>query len=152
MFRLLKRTLLLLVVVAATLLAVRAYDSQRGAPLQLWHTVVPHDMRAADIDKADWPAYLKAEDAVYMINDSRINVLSRPRIVTSTAKPASIFVGETRPYITGSYFSDFTGAGSRSQYAQTQIGISLNVLPIVLPPLRARNDRSSPKPITPPHV
>jgi general secretion pathway protein D len=64
-------------------------------------------------------------------NDSRINVLSRPRIVTSTAKPASIFVGETRPYITGSYFSDFTGAGSRSQYAQTQIGISLNVLPIV---------------------
>ena len=64
-------------------------------------------------------------------NDSRINVLSRPRVVTSTAKPASIFVGETRPYITGSYFSDFTGAGSRSQYAQTQIGISLNVLPIV---------------------
>lgn len=64
-------------------------------------------------------------------NDSRINVLSRPRVVTSTAKPASIFVGETRPYITGSYFSDFTGAGSRSQYAQTQIGISLNVLPII---------------------
>jgi alpha-beta hydrolase superfamily lysophospholipase len=61
----LKRTLLLLVVVAATLLAVRAYDSQRGAPLQLWHTVVPHEMRAAEIDKADWPAYLKAEEAVF---------------------------------------------------------------------------------------
>jgi len=65
LFRLLKRTLLLLIVVAATLLAVRAYDSQRGAPLQLWHTHVPHDMRAAEIDKADWPAYLNAEDAVF---------------------------------------------------------------------------------------
>jgi alpha-beta hydrolase superfamily lysophospholipase len=64
-FRLLKRALLLLVVVAATLLAVRAYDSQRGAPLQLWHTFVPHDMRAADIDKADWPAWLHAEEAVF---------------------------------------------------------------------------------------
>ncbi|GEP58236.1 membrane protein [Reyranella soli] len=65
MFRLLRRTLLLLVVVAATLLAVRTYDSQRGAPLQLWHTHVPHDMRAADIDKADWQTWLKAEDAVF---------------------------------------------------------------------------------------
>lgn len=64
-------------------------------------------------------------------NDSRINVLSRPHVTTSTAKPASIFIGETRPYVTGSYFSDFSGGGSRSQYAQTQIGISLNVLPIV---------------------
>ena len=64
-------------------------------------------------------------------NDNRINVLSRPRIQTSTAKPASIFIGETRPYVTGTYFSDFAGSGSRSQYAQTQIGISLNVLPII---------------------
>ena len=65
LFRFLKRTLLLLVVVAATLLAVRTYDSQRGAPLQLWHTYVPHEMRAAEIDKADWPTYLKAEDALF---------------------------------------------------------------------------------------
>jgi len=65
LFRLLRRALLLLVVVAATLLAVRAYDSQRGPPLQLWHTHVPHDMRAADIDKADWQTWLKAEDAVF---------------------------------------------------------------------------------------
>lgn len=65
MFRLLKRALLLLVVVAATLLVVRAYDAQRGAPLQRWHTYVPHDMRAADIDQADWPTWLQAEEAVF---------------------------------------------------------------------------------------
>jgi general secretion pathway protein D len=63
--------------------------------------------------------------------DSRINVLSRPRIQTSTAKAATIFVGETRPYVTGSYYSDFSGGGSRSQVAQTEIGISLSVFPIV---------------------
>ena len=64
-------------------------------------------------------------------NDSRINVLSRPRIVTSTAKPASIFIGETRPYITGTYNNGFGGGGNSSQYSQLQIGINLDVLPII---------------------
>jgi len=64
-------------------------------------------------------------------NDSRINVLSRPRIQTSTAQSAQIFVGEQRPFITGSYFSDFGGAGSRSQYSLQDIGISLSVQPII---------------------
>lgn len=64
-------------------------------------------------------------------NDSRINVLSRPSVVTSTAKPATIFVGETRPYVTGTYYSDFSAGGSRSQYSQLSIGISLQVLPII---------------------
>ena len=62
--------------------------------------------------------------------DSRINVLSRPRIQTSTAKPAHIFVGETRPYVTGTYFSGLS-SGSQSQVSQTQIGITLDVMPIV---------------------
>jgi general secretion pathway protein D len=63
-------------------------------------------------------------------SDSRINVLSRPSIVTSTAKPAHIFVGETRPYVTGTYFSGLS-SGSQSQVSQTQIGITLDVMPIV---------------------
>jgi alpha-beta hydrolase superfamily lysophospholipase len=63
--RLLTRVLLLLVVVAACLLAVRAYDSQRGQPLQSWHTYVPHELDASKIDKADWASYLKAEEATF---------------------------------------------------------------------------------------
>jgi hypothetical protein len=63
--RLLKRVLLLLVVVAASLLVVRAYDSQRGQPLQLWHTYVPHDLDASQIDRIDWASYLKAEEATF---------------------------------------------------------------------------------------
>ncbi len=64
-------------------------------------------------------------------NDSRINVLSRPSVVTSTAKPATIFVGETRPYITGTYNNGFNSGGNSSQYSQLSIGISLNVMPII---------------------
>jgi alpha-beta hydrolase superfamily lysophospholipase len=65
LFRFLRRVLVLLIVVAATLLAVRAWDSQRGPDLELWHTYVPHDMHADQIDKSDWAAWLKAEEAVF---------------------------------------------------------------------------------------
>ena len=50
---------------AVTALALRAYDSQRGPPLEPWHTYVPHEPRAADLDRLDWAGYLKAEDAVF---------------------------------------------------------------------------------------
>ena len=65
LFRFLRRLLVLLVVVAATLLVVRAWDAQRAGPLDPWHTYVPHDGHAPEIDKADWAAYLKAEEAVF---------------------------------------------------------------------------------------
>ena len=75
------------------------------------------------------------EDFDFALNaaaqDSRINVLSRPSVVTSTAKPATIFVGETRPYITGTYNNGFNSGGNSSQYSQLSIGISLNVMPII---------------------
>jgi alpha-beta hydrolase superfamily lysophospholipase len=65
LFRFLKRVLVLLVVVAATLLVARAWDSQRGPDLELWHTYVPHDMHADQIDKSDWASWFKAEEAVF---------------------------------------------------------------------------------------
>ena len=64
-------------------------------------------------------------------NDGRINVLSRPRIQTSHAVPATIEVGETVPYVTGTY-GDIQG-GSRSQYQQTFVGIKLQVEPLINP-------------------
>ena len=65
LFRFLRRVLVLLIVVAATLLVARAWDSQRGPDLEPWHTYVPHDMHADQIDKSDWASYLKAEEAVF---------------------------------------------------------------------------------------
>ncbi len=60
-----KRTLILPAAAFVTLLGVRAWDSQRGAPLEPWHTFAPHELGAREIDAADWLRYLKAEDAVF---------------------------------------------------------------------------------------
>jgi alpha-beta hydrolase superfamily lysophospholipase len=65
MMKYLKRTALLLAVIAVTLLAARVYDSQRGAPLEPWHTFVPHELHAKAIDGANWADYLKAEDKIF---------------------------------------------------------------------------------------
>jgi alpha-beta hydrolase superfamily lysophospholipase len=65
LFRLVKRVLVLLIVVATALLVMRAWDSQRGPPLEPWHTYVPHDLHSAEIDKADWTAYIRAEEAIF---------------------------------------------------------------------------------------
>jgi general secretion pathway protein D len=63
-------------------------------------------------------------------NDSRIKVLSRPRIQTSHAVPAELQVGNTVPYVTGTYFGGINGQAS-SQYTQTFIGIDLKVTPLI---------------------
>lgn len=64
--------------------------------------------------------------------DNNFKVLARPRVQTSHAVPASIFVGETRPYVTGTFFNGgLGGQGSSSQYQQTQIGLTLQVLPLI---------------------
>jgi general secretion pathway protein D len=64
-------------------------------------------------------------------SDTRVNILSHPRIQTVHAEEAQIFIGETHPYIASSTV-DVNG-GSRSNYQQKQIGIDLRVLPFVNP-------------------
>jgi general secretion pathway protein D len=72
--------------------------------------------------------------AVEMIeSDSRATILSRPRIQTSHAVPALLFNGQTIPYITGSYYGGYTGGLGSSQYTQKEVGISLEVLPLINP-------------------
>lgn len=63
--KILKWVALIFTASIVTLLAVRAYDSQRGAPLEPWHTYVPHELSAKELDNADWTKYLKAEDAIF---------------------------------------------------------------------------------------
>ena len=67
-----------------------------------------------------------------LANDNRATVLARPRILTSHAKEATMFVGQTVPYITGYYGGGGVYGGSPySQYQQMQIGINLSVLPFI---------------------
>lgn len=42
-------------------LILRAYSSQGGPPLEPWHTYVPPEMQATQIDRATWQGYLQAE-------------------------------------------------------------------------------------------
>jgi general secretion pathway protein D len=64
--------------------------------------------------------------------NSRINVLSRPRIQTSHAVQADLFIGNTVPYVTGTYNYGY-GSGPSSQYTQLEVGIHLQVLPLINP-------------------
>ncbi|MGH8699040.1 MAG: alpha/beta hydrolase, partial [Burkholderiales bacterium] len=47
------------------LLGIRAWDAQRAAPLAVWHTYTPDDLKAKDLAKLEWNDYLKAEQALF---------------------------------------------------------------------------------------
>src|SRR5262249_15021548 len=67
-----------------------------------------------------------------LASSGRARILQRPRIQTSHAVPATIFVGESRPYPQGSYY----GGGSFGGYStiqQLQIGVTLSVTPLINP-------------------
>jgi alpha-beta hydrolase superfamily lysophospholipase len=55
----------LLGVALLTFLGVRVYDTQRGLPLEPWHTYVPHELRAEKLEAADWTQYLAAEAKIF---------------------------------------------------------------------------------------
>lgn len=61
----LKKLLLALILVIITLLAVRTYDALQGPPLEPWHKLVPDELSAEQLDKSDWPAYLRAEQQAF---------------------------------------------------------------------------------------
>jgi alpha-beta hydrolase superfamily lysophospholipase len=65
LLRFLRRTLVLAIVAAGAILVFRAWDSNRGPPLEPWHTYVPDDLRAAEIDKSDWSSYLRHEETIF---------------------------------------------------------------------------------------
>lgn len=64
-----------------------------------------------------------------LASDSRVNVIQKPRIQTSHATPASIFVGSTVPYISGTYYGG--SYGNSSSYQQLRVGIGLTVTPFI---------------------
>jgi alpha-beta hydrolase superfamily lysophospholipase len=70
-----KRAALLLAAALITLIAVRIYDTQRGPPLELWHTHAPPELSADEIDQADWAQYLAAEQAAF--DDVRAEVTAK---------------------------------------------------------------------------
>ncbi|HTH48569.1 MAG TPA: secretin N-terminal domain-containing protein, partial [Candidatus Limnocylindria bacterium] len=64
-------------------------------------------------------------------SDSRIDVIQRPRIITSHAVPANFFVGKSVPFKQGDY--SYGGGGTSSTYSQLQVGVTLSVEPYITP-------------------
>jgi alpha-beta hydrolase superfamily lysophospholipase len=73
--RIVKRTALLVAAILVTLIAVRIYDTQRGPPLEPWHTHAPVELSADELDEADWNRYLAAEQAVF--DDVRAEITAK---------------------------------------------------------------------------
>ncbi len=73
-----------------------------------------------------WDVALQAVAA-----DSHATIVQRPSIMTSQAKPAQFFVGNTVPYINGTTYG---GAyGNQSSYSQLSVGVELDVTPFINP-------------------
>jgi len=68
-----------------------------------------------------------------LASDSRVKILQRPRIQTSDGVPASLFVGEARPYPTNSYLWEGSAYSSISSVEQLLIGVTFEVTPVVKP-------------------
>jgi len=80
LIRSLGRAALLLGVCLVTVLSVRAWDSQRGRPLDPWHTFVPKELTPGEIDRSDWVAYGVAEDALLTAVQSRVTAKLAPDV------------------------------------------------------------------------
>ncbi|HEU0037717.1 MAG TPA: secretin N-terminal domain-containing protein, partial [Verrucomicrobiae bacterium] len=66
-----------------------------------------------------------------MASDNRVNVIQKPRIQTSHATDGHIFIGNTVPYVSGSYYGGGYGGGPGSTYQQLRVGIDLTVTPFI---------------------
>jgi len=56
--------LLTVLLIGLAMLALRSYRVLGGPALQPWHTFVPVELRADQLDAADWSAYLAQENAI----------------------------------------------------------------------------------------
>jgi len=73
--RILAWVLVTLLLVGAVGLGIRSYRALQGPPLQQWHTFVPTELRAAELDSADWARYLAQEQAIF--DSVRANVTQK---------------------------------------------------------------------------
>ena len=75
-----------------------------------------------------WDIAVKAAET-----DNNANIIQRPRIQTSQAKPAQFFVGQTVPYVNSTYNNSINGGYGGSSYSQLSVGVELDVTPFINP-------------------
>jgi hypothetical protein len=62
-------------------------------------------------------------------SDNHASIIQRPRIQASQAKLATFFVGDTVPYVTGTYGG--YGGYNGNSYSQLSVGVELDVTPYI---------------------
>lgn len=102
LFGLLTFLALLLVGAIVLVIAIRTYDIQRGPALSVWHTHVPHDLRADAIAKLDWDGYLQAEQRVF--DEVRTEIVER---IEPEERVASNRFFEGSPLYPGRFATDW---------------------------------------------
>ena len=60
-----RRGAVLVLVALVTVLAIRAWDTQRGPPLEVWHTYIPEELAVEALDRASWDDYLAHEAGIF---------------------------------------------------------------------------------------
>jgi alpha-beta hydrolase superfamily lysophospholipase len=93
---------IILVIAIVTILAVRIYDVQGGPPLALWHTYVPDEMHASDLDRSDWNGYLAREQKIFQDVRSEVTLKIDP-----AARIASNRYFDESPAYPGRFAQDF---------------------------------------------
>ena len=93
----------------ALVIAIRTYDIQRAPALSIWHTHVPHDLRADEIAKLDWDGYLLAEQRVF--DEVRTEIVDR---IEPDERVASNRFFEGSPLYPGRFATDWNRVGSAS--------------------------------------
>ncbi|TDN57894.1 alpha/beta hydrolase [Paraburkholderia sp. BL10I2N1] len=68
-------SVLIVVLLIIGALGFRVWSSQRGPGLAVWHTYVPHEMTVKEIDASNWNGYLAAESRIF--DEVRTNVVEK---------------------------------------------------------------------------
>ncbi|MFM1689060.1 alpha/beta hydrolase [Aeromonas salmonicida] len=76
--RLLRRSLLTLLLALLAAWGVIAYFAWQAAPLQLWHTFIPPELSADELDSSDWPAYQAREQQLFDLVEQEVVAKTPP--------------------------------------------------------------------------
>ena len=72
------RGVAVLATVVAIVLSLRVLQSERQPALEPWHTWAPHELDHGDLEGADWPAWMAAEDVLFAEVDTHMRQALEP--------------------------------------------------------------------------
>jgi len=86
-----KQALILVAALLGILIALRAWDVYHGPDLRAWHTKVPPELDAGELDATDWPGFMAAEARAFDFVRHKISDRLPPedRVPANRYDPAS---------------------------------------------------------------